>query len=105
MNPELYYWTREKAQSNAEIDFLIQQSNTFLPIEVKSGKTGTLKSLHVFMETKQRSLALRFSTHTPAVETVTSSLPKSEYQYTLVTLPLYLEGQTRRLMKTMQDKG
>lgn len=105
MNPELYYWTREKAQSNAEIDFLIQQGNTLLPIEIKPGKTGTLKSLHVFMETKQRSLALRFSTHTPAVETVTSPLPKSEYQYTLVTLPLYLVGQTRRLMKTMLDKG
>jgi predicted AAA+ superfamily ATPase len=104
MNPELYYWNREKAQSNAEVDFLIQQGNTILPIEVKSGKTGTLKSLHVFMETKQRSMALRFSTNTPIVETVKSSLPKSDYRYTLVTLPLYLVGQTRRLMKTALGK-
>lgn len=105
MNPELYYWTREKAQSNAEVDFLIQQGNTLLPIEVKSGKTGTLKSLHVFMETKQRPLALRFSTNTAVVETVTSPLPNSDYQYTLVTLPLYLVGQTRRLIRTVLDKG
>lgn len=104
MKPELYYWNREKPQSNAEVDFLIQQGNTLLPIEVKSGKTGTLKSLHVFMETKQRSLALRFSTNKPVVETVKSPLPKSDYRYTLVTLPLYLVGQTKRVMKTVLDK-
>ncbi len=100
MHPELYYWCREKAQSNAEIDYVIQQGNTILPVEVKSGKTGTLRSLHLFMEVKHLSYALRFSTHTPAVEIVSSSLPKSVYQYTLVTLPLYLVGQTRRLMKS-----
>ncbi len=99
MNPELYYWRREKAQSNAEVDFVIQQGNSVLPIEVKSGKTGTLKSLHVCMELKKLSTALRFSTNRPVVEIITSSLPYSDYQYTLVTLPLYLVGQTRRLMK------
>jgi uncharacterized protein len=98
MNPELYYWCREKAQSSAEVDFVIQQGNAILPIEVKSGKTGTLRSLHLFMELKQLPLALRFSTNTPAVETVTSSLPHSNFRYTLITLPLYLVGQTRRLV-------
>jgi len=48
MHPELYYWCREKAQSNAEVDFVIQQGNSILPIEVKSGKTGTLKSLCIW---------------------------------------------------------
>ena len=101
MHPELYYWCREKAQSNAEVDFVIQQGNSILPVEVKSGKTGTLKSLHLFMELKHLPVALRFSASTPVVETVTSSLPKSDYRYTLVTLPLYLVGQTRRLMKSL----
>ena len=101
MHPELYYWCREKAQSNAEVDFIIQQGNSILPIEVKSGKTGTLKSLHLFMELKQLDVALRFSTNTPVVETISSTLPKSDYRYTLVTLPLYLVGQTRRLMKSL----
>ena len=41
MIPEVYYWNREKSQSNAEIDYLLQLNNTILPIEVKSGKTGT----------------------------------------------------------------
>jgi predicted AAA+ superfamily ATPase len=99
MTPELYHWHREKAQSNAEIDYVIQQGNSVLPIEVKSGKTGTLRSLHTFMELKQLTIALRFSTHTPLVEKVTSALPNSNYQFTLVNLPLYLVGQTKRLMR------
>jgi hypothetical protein len=102
MPPQLYYWCREKAQSNAEVDFVIQQGNSILPIEVKSGKTGTLKSLHLFMELKHLAVALRFSTNTPMVETVTSSFPHSDYRYTLVTLPLYLVGQTSRLMGSLK---
>ena len=105
MHPQLYYWCREEKQSNAEIDFIIQQGNSILPVEVKSGKTGTLKSLHLFMELKHLSLALRFSTNTPVVETVISSLPKTKYRYTLVTLPLYLVGQTKRLMNSMHASG
>jgi predicted AAA+ superfamily ATPase len=101
MNPELYYWTREKSQSNAEVDFLIQLGNKVLPIEVKSGKTGTLKSLHLYMESKHLHTALRFSTNRPAIEEIKSSLPLSDYTYTLVTLPLYLVGQSRRLMKKL----
>ncbi len=103
MNPELYYWVREKAQSNAEIDFVVQLGSSILPIEVKSGKTGTLRSLHLFMEQKHLRVALRFSTNTAVVEQIQSSLPESEYRYTLVTLPLYLVGQTRRLMKQKLD--
>lgn len=104
MHPQLYYWSREKKQSKAEVDYIIQQGASILPVEVKSGKTGTLKSLHLFMELKHLSLALRFSTNTPVVETVISSLPKSEYRYTLVTLPLYLVGQTKRLMSSVYSK-
>lgn len=104
MYPELYYWCREKPQSSAEVDYIIQMGTTLLPIEVKSGKTGTLRSLHLLMEMKRLPVALRFSTNTPVVETVRSSLPGSDYHYTLVTLPLYLVCQTRRLMQSLNDQ-
>ena len=104
MYPELYYWCREKPQSSAEVDYIIQMGTTLLPIEVKSGKTGTLRSLHLLMEMKRLPVALRFSTNTPVVETVRSSLPRSDYHYTLVTLPLYLVCQTRRLMQSLNDQ-
>lgn len=101
MQPELYYWCREKPQSSAEVDYVLQQGNSILPVEVKSGKTGTLRSLHLLMELKHLPLALRFSTNTPVMETVTSSLTQSHYKYTLITLPLYLVGQTRRLIRSL----
>ncbi len=98
--PELYCWSREKAQSNAELDYVMQLSNQVMPVEVKAGKTGTLRSLHLFMEQKQLSTALRFSTHTPVVEEIVSPAP-STYSYTLVSLPFYLVGQSSRLMNTL----
>ena len=101
MIPEVYYWNREKSQSNAEIDYLLQLNNTILPIEVKSGKTGTLKSLHLFMDQKDLKLAVRFSTNKPIVEMVSSSLSDSNYRYKLITLPLYMVEQTERLLNLL----
>ncbi len=98
MIPEVYYWNREKRQSNAEIDYLLQFNNKILPVEVKSGKTGTLKSLHLFMELKSFKQAIRFSTNKPIVETVNSSLSGSDYSYDLINLPLYMVEQSERLL-------
>ena len=98
IRPQLYYWAREKARSSAELDYIIQTGNTLLPIEVKSGPTGRLRSLHLFMEQKRLEAAVRFSTHTPIIEQVSSSLPGSDYRYTLYTLPLYLVEEVERLV-------
>ena len=43
----LYYWSRQAKSSSAEVDFLMEQNNTIIPIEVKSGASGSLKSLHL----------------------------------------------------------
>ncbi len=101
MLPEVYYWSREKNQSNAEIDYLLQFNNKILPIEVKSGKTGTLKSLHLFMKQKTLKQAVRFTTNKPIVEMVTSGLSGSSYSYNLITLPLYMVEQTKRLINLL----
>ena len=58
---ELYYWQRETASSNAEVDYLIQHKNTILPIEVKSGKKGSMQSMYIFMKEKQVESGIRFS--------------------------------------------
>jgi len=50
-NTDLYYWAREAAGSNAETDFLIEKLGKVMPVEVKSGKSGSLKSLHLLLET------------------------------------------------------
>ena len=64
---------------------------------MKAGKTGTLRSLHVFMEQKKSHFALRFNAGLPSVTEVTSSLPGSHWRYRLLSLPLYLLEQWKRI--------
>ncbi|HMG11043.1 MAG TPA: AAA family ATPase [Mucilaginibacter sp.] len=40
----LYFWHREAKSSNAEVDYVIQQQENIVPIEVKSGKKGSMQS-------------------------------------------------------------
>jgi predicted AAA+ superfamily ATPase len=61
-NPiQLYYWQREKKQSNAQIDFLIQDGEQIIQIEVKSGTRGVMQSLHLFMQEKNLNRGVRTS--------------------------------------------
>ena len=46
---ELYYWHRESPGSNAEVDFLFLKNNSIVPVEVKSGVKGGMKSLNQFL--------------------------------------------------------
>ena len=47
--------------SDAEVDYIIQQGRSVMPIEVKSGSSGTLRSLHLFMQLKKLKMAVRIS--------------------------------------------
>jgi len=61
-NPEtLYFWTREKEKSQAEVDYLIQKNGNIVPIEVKSGKSGKMQSLHLFLKEKRVKQGIRTS--------------------------------------------
>lgn len=46
---QIYYWHREAKNSNAEVDFIILKGGKLVPIEVKSSKKGSMKSLHMFL--------------------------------------------------------
>ncbi|MDD2716045.1 MAG: AAA family ATPase [Candidatus Wallbacteria bacterium] len=48
--PDLFYWSREAKNSNAEIDYLAVREGKIYPVEVKSGTGGSLKSLHLMLE-------------------------------------------------------
>ncbi len=98
---KLYYWMREAKNSNAEIDCLYQIGNQVYPIEIKAGKRGTLKSLHVFLAEKNRSTGIRFNTDIPSVgKELTARVNlqgKEELIYDLISLPLYLAGRLERM--------
>ena len=57
----LFYWHREAKDSNAEVDYVVQFGDKVLPIEVKSGVKGSMKSLRILMEEKNLKLAIRTS--------------------------------------------
>jgi predicted AAA+ superfamily ATPase len=99
IEPSLYYWQREEKGSNAEIDYLIEHKNQIIPIEVKSGSTGTLKSLHLFMDTKHLSFAVRINNDIPSITPVKiKNTSQTEIFYTLLSIPFYLTGQIHRLL-------
>ncbi|GHT56657.1 ATPase [Bacteroidia bacterium] len=57
----LYFWHRESNGSTAEVDFLIQQGDKIVPIEVKSGTSGKMQSLHLFLREKNIDKGIRCS--------------------------------------------
>jgi len=72
----LYYWQRNMPASAAEVDYLIQQGEQVVPIEVKSGTGSTLKSMHAFLENHAKSpYGVRFSTQNYSVHQNIQSFP------------------------------
>lgn len=57
----LYYWARDKRGSSAEIDYLIQKDSKVIPIEVKSGPSGRLKSMMLYKKAYHPVLAVKIS--------------------------------------------
>ncbi len=94
INTELFYWRREQKDSNAELDYLVTHGSTTVPVEVKAGKTGTLKSLHVFMLEYGKNLAIRFNTDLPSITEVKTTVKmksgNKSVAYRLLSLPLYM---------------
>lgn len=58
---DLWYWHREALNSNAEVDYIIQNQQEIIPVEVKSGKKGSMQSLHLFLKEKKSPFGIRFS--------------------------------------------
>ncbi len=87
--PELYYWSRDIPSSTAEIDYLLQYNDKIIPVEVKAGKTGTLKSMRIFMAEKKSAnipLGIKVS-QTPL-----------NYNANILNIPLYLLSDWKRLL-------
>ena len=57
----LYFWSREKPQSNAEIDYVLNKNGKIIPLEVKSGTTGKMQSMHLFLNEKGAEYGIRVS--------------------------------------------
>jgi predicted AAA+ superfamily ATPase len=101
--PELYYWKREQRQSNSEIDFLVQHDRWIIPVEVKAGTTGSLRSLHQYMVAHPKTpLAIKLCAQPPLMaqsqQAAVTAMGTKTYPLKLLTLPLYMTGQLHRLI-------
>jgi predicted AAA+ superfamily ATPase len=85
--PGLHFWVRQKAQSTAEVDFLVPYESMLIPVEVKSGEPGRLRSLHQFMDMAPHPFAVRLHAgplHIRQTETIRGK------KYFLLSLPYFL---------------
>ncbi len=83
--PALHFWIREKGA--AKTDFLYIFKDMIIPVEVKSGKTGKLKSLNLFMEKSPHVYAVRIYSGKIRIDPVRLSSGKT---YRLCSVPYYL---------------
>ncbi len=96
--PDLYYWLTHKSGSS-EIDYIMQHGTKVVPIEVKAGTTGRLKSLHRFMYQKQFSMAVRINSAPPLLSEVDmKDTQGNRARYELRSMPFYLIGEMHRLL-------
>jgi uncharacterized protein len=100
--PSLHYWLRKKKSTNAEVDYVISKGNLIIPIEVKSGKSGTMKSMLQFIHSRKSPLGVRFDLNPPSAQKVIHHLKQSttveKVAYTLISLPLYLVDQLDKIV-------
>ena len=82
------FWVREKVQSSAEVDIVLQYEDKLIPVEIKSGSEGKLKSLHQFIEKVDHPYAIRLYAGPFKIEE--HSTPTLGKPYYLMNLPYYL---------------
>ena len=85
--PQLFYWEREKQGSRAEVDYILSIDRSIIPIEVKAGTQGKLKSLLQFMKEKKPHLAIRISQD------------RLSFENQILSIPFYLISELPRLVR------
>lgn len=82
---QLHFWEREKKDSDAEVDYILPIGRHIIPLEVKAGPAGKLRSINIFLEEKKSPYGIR----------ICGSTPKKSHP--IITLPFYLISQLKRL--------
>ena len=91
----LHYWSRDKKGSSAEVDYVVAVDDQIVPIEVKAGSTGRLKSLQVFLGEKKYSLGVKISMDSLSVKNNILCVPA----YMIQSLPRLVRNQLTIISK------
>lgn len=87
------FWVREKNQSSAEVDLVLPFQGLVIPVEIKSGATGSLRSLHQFIDAANHGFAVRIYGGELKIEDTRTPAGKP---YRLLNLPYYLGTQIQK---------
>jgi hypothetical protein len=83
---KLFYWQREQRSSQAEVDYLLQKDHSVIPVEVKSNKGTTLKSMQLFLQSHPASpYGIRVSTHNYSIHEKIYSYPLYAFASVILT--------------------
>jgi predicted AAA+ superfamily ATPase len=96
-----FFWVREKSQSSAEVDLIIQRGSLIIPVEIKSGSIGKLRSLHAFMDQSPCILAIRLHQGKAAVDEVKTTSGKV---YSLLSLPYFLAASLENYIENWRNE-
>ncbi|MFC2681663.1 MAG: ATP-binding protein [Capnocytophaga leadbetteri] len=96
MRHELFYWVRKAKNAQAEVDYLATYQSEVLPIEVKAGTQGGMKSLWQFMREKKLKNAIRASLENFDVFTYTDT--EEEAIRTVWVCPLFALSQINKVI-------
>ena len=109
VSPVLTYWLREGRAGNAEIDFVTQLGQSIVPLEVKAGKSGSLKSLQQFVNQKKVRVGVRFDLNPPSYQHVSHALRQAretvQVEFDLLSLPLYMIEELPRIFGDVSPKS
>jgi len=104
----LTYWLRQGRSANAEVDFIIQLGQRIVPVEVKAGKSGSLKSLQQFVSEKKIRAGVRFDLNIPSYQHVSHTLSQErrpvQVQFDLLSLPVYMVEELSRMFESVADR-
>jgi predicted AAA+ superfamily ATPase len=96
--PSLHYWQRSGGRPG-EIDYLVQTGQRIVPVELKSGASGAMKSLHQFVYERGVKLALRCDTNPPSVQDLEVKTTLGDpVRYRILNLPGYLLWRAAELI-------
>ena len=71
-----------------------------VPVEIKSGASGSMKSLHQFMAEKRLDFAVRCNTNLPSVENLKVKTTLGQpVAYRLFSIPIYMSERLGELIE------
>lgn len=91
---DLFYWENTAKGASAEVDFISSYKNTIMPIEIKSGISGKMKSLRMFMASRNLQKGIRSSLENFGLLDITEESAKR----TIQIIPLYALYNFRNIL-------